>query len=275
MFRVIVKNHIRMGKNRWIISEAILLLVAIEFMYSYSGELSKKGIDPLFWDYIIDSLINSFFIIVIIPILYVIITGSLFADDIENGIITSYISRANNRFEYFISVLGLMLISAIVLTLLFLVNLVIVALVAGMAITDNTNYHLIDGAYKLGQNIWLLLITQISIVSLGITSIGVICNVVALFIRKFKCEIIIIMLLLYQGGEAYFHNRKMVKYSLIAQMKLDIHYPYILYHPTDKVLTPEEYVSVMYCYSVFIGVILIFGLIGYLYITRSDINRRQ
>ncbi|MEG0297951.1 MAG: hypothetical protein RR620_14630 [Clostridium sp.] len=271
MFSVIIKNHFKMCKNRWIISEIVILISCISFAFRDLNKQNIFGSDQLI-DYVFSSLSNPFFIIFIIPILYVYIAGNFISSDYESGLITSYIIRAKSRVSYYISILMLLAIVSILIVFIWTLNLIIVGMSCGMIINGNSTYYLLVAVKSVNMSWFTLVILQISIIALGLISLGLIVNIASIFIKRVKPQFIILVILVYQAQEAYFANRYNVKYSLICQTMLDIHMEFVNFNPAvNGGISSSQCVSVIYSYIMYIALILVFGGLGYIFFLREDI----
>lgn len=260
--------------KRWITCTFMLFIFSIFLKYLVLDTF--ENIEGLtIWDYLFGTLSYPLVIFLLIPILFCYLIADIIVKDFKESYIVFVISRASNRFNYFLSKCITIIIAANLFLLSFLCNLFLVGIIFRFSFYGKFHYDVLKVVSEDGLSIIQILAIQYALIVIGLSCIGILTLTFSIIWNHAIYPILAIMLLIIQANAAYHNNHLQLIWSPIGQLALSVHSPFYFYgiYPGDAKQQMEMFtLSHSFKFlSIMLGIAFIIGTIG---ISRVNLCRK-
>lgn len=206
------------------------------------------------WDFVFSCLSEPIIFILVIPILYVYLISDIIISDCKAGYINFILSRSNNRVEYFLSKVIIILLTSNLFILLCLIILVSIGMLYRMPFAGG-NYNIVYIAIKSGEGVLGLLAKQYGLMVLELQFMGTFMIIMSLVLRHSIYNYIILFLFILESHRTIFNSHKRLPISVLSQSSIYFHIPYHKYVVIKDVSDVPNIFTVQYS-TIFLVVLI-------------------
>ncbi|SMO95638.1 hypothetical protein [Melghirimyces algeriensis] len=206
-------------KKRWLLLLLTLLAVSIASKFLIGSDI-RSGFVTNAWDFMLASVTQMFFAIVIIPVIYLLSISDLVIRDM-NGFLHYVLFRAKNRYVWWLAKFILLFLHAVLVVCFTLFCLWIAALFWGFPLTGPVLYP----HYAIMETPFVFA-SIFAIHTLALFALGLLVTLISLWTKSVIISGCIGLLLCVVAFGTHIYQPDIAGWLPTTPMRLDLHHPY-------------------------------------------------